>query len=404
MAKRKKKRGGGAFGGGAKAGSNGPVIRHDFGGPRQDPLAEVIQAEESLKVIQKALMSQGIKSIEELEKFFIERVADKPLDELAAEFLSEGPKTDLDRAEYLMDGLDEDASPAEIRRAAEQALEISPYCLAAWLALANQEEDPAKALEYLDEGIEKGRVRYDGLIESLEEDQGIWGWIEARDFMRLLHQRAVVLEVLGDFKDAMETYQEMLTLNPPDDQSIRGDLLRLMIVFRQIDEASALVNRFPNDADVAMAYGRALLSFVRAMDRTGFELPDLEGPGAPQSPRALMKRLGPEFDTAKKHLKHALKINPFVPWMMTHPQLMGVEVGDRIAFGGAAEAVMYAQKWAYVWYAGVLPFIAINASMGSDPQRLVKTDFIREELLEVLDQFDELNESPWWEGFESGES
>lgn len=394
MAKRRKKRGGGAFGGGMKPEPAGFRRSLDFDMPDQ-------RSDQSMKLIQKAIMAQGIQSPEELEKFLNARMVGKPLDELAAEFAGEGPKTDLDRAEELMDELDEDAAPARIRRVAEQALKLSPYCVSAWLALANQEEDPGKALEILEQGIEKGRVRFEGLIESLEEGQGLWGWIEARDFMRLLHARAVVFETLGEFDQASATYEEMLSLNPGDNQGVRGDFLRLLLVARRLGDARALLNRFPNDGDAAMAYGRAILSFVETMDRTDFETPDMEGPGAPQSPQALMKRLGPEFVAAKKHLKHAVKINPFVPWMMTHPQLMGVSVGGMVAFGGPAEAVVYAQKWAYVWYAGVLPFIAITASMGSNPRRLVKSDFIREELLEILDQLESLNDTPWWERFDS---
>jgi tetratricopeptide (TPR) repeat protein len=401
MAKRKKKSGGGGFGGGAKP---GPRRMHDFGGPPLDFTMSARSSDQSMKLIQKAILSQGIQTPEELGKFLNERMIGRPLDDLAAEFAGEGPKSELDRAEELMDGLAEDASSVQIRRTAGKALEISPYCLSAWLALGVDEDDPAKALEYFDQGIEKGRSRFDALIGSLEEGQGLWGWIEARDFMRLQHQRALVLEVLGDFEQAVEAYEEMHTLNPGDNQGVRGDLLRLLMVFRRIDDARALVNRFPDDADVAMVYGRAFLSFVETMDRTGFDLTDLKDAGAPIPPPAAVKRLGREFDDAKKQLRRAVKMNPFVPWIMTHPQLMEAEAADMVAYGGAAEALVYSQKWAVVWFAAALPFIAMTASMGSDPLRLAKTDFMREELLEILGQLESSHGIPWWEDFDSGES
>lgn len=140
------------------------------------------------------------------------------------------------------------------------------------------------------------------------------------------------------------------------------------------------------------------------MERTGFDMSDLEVPGLAESPPEAMMRLGPEFGSAKKLLKRAMKTNPFVPWIMTHSQLMEAEAGDMVAFGGAAEALVYSQKWAFLWYAAGLPFFALTTSMGSDPLRLAKSDFIREKLLEVFGQLESSNGIPWWEDFEAGES
>lgn len=395
MAKRKKKSGGGGFGGGAQ-----PRRMHDFGGPPLDSGMPARSSDLSMKLIQKAIMSQGIQTPGELEKFLNERLVGKPLDELAAEFADEGPKTDLDRAEDLMDGLAEDASPAEVRRTAEKALEITPYCISAWLALGVHEEDHAKALEYFDQGIEKGRVRFDGLFEALEEGQGIWGWIEARDFMRLLHQRALVLEALGQYEQAVEAYEEMLTLNSGDNQGVRGDLLRLLMVFRQLEDVRKLLNRFPDDGDVAMAYGRALLRIVETVDRTGYQMPEKGSPDKPSTPSALAKSLGPEFNDAIKGLKRAVKMNPFVPLMMREPQVMGIEIDDMVIYGGPFEAVSYTQKWAAIWYAAGLPMVMMLAHYPTSPDRLVKSRGIAEELAEVLAQTDDLDEIPWWEKFE----
>jgi len=397
MAKRKKKLGGGGFGGGAKPGPGG---MHDFGGP---PLGFGMPArnpDQSMKLIQKAIMSQGIQTPEELEKFLNERMVGKPLDELAAEFADEGPKTELDRAEYLMDGLAEDASPDEIRRTAEQALELTPYCIAAWLALATQEEDPAKALEFCDQGIEKGRVRFDGLIESLEEGQGIWGWIEARDFMRLLLERALRLEGTGDPEEALEVYQEMLTLNPGDNQGVRGDMLRLLMVFRRLEDARDLLNRFPTDPTTDMAYGRALLGIVETVDRTGYQMPAKGASGTSNVPAALAKSLGPEFHGAIQLLKRAVKGNPFVPLMMREPQIMGVEIPDMVIYGGPFEAAVYTRKWAVIWYASGLPMVMMLAHYPTNPERLLKSGEYSEELAEVLDQTEHLVDIAWWEKFD----
>lgn len=357
-----------------------------------------------MKLIQKAIMSQGIQTPEDLEKFLNERLVGKPLDELAEEFGSEEPKTDLDRADSLMDRLAEDASAEEIRGTAEIALKLSPYCIAAWLALEMLEEDPAKALDLCAEGIEKGRVRFDGLIESLEEGQGIWGWIEARDFMRLLHARAYRLEETGDIENAIEAYNEMLALNPGDNQGVRKDLLRMLMIFRQIDDARELLDRFPNDSTIDMAYGRAIVSIVETVNRTGYEIPPEDSIDRTNSPSAMAKKLGPDFDGAMQTLKHAVKINPFVPWMMREPQIMGVEIEDLVTFGGPFEAVHYAQRWAAIWYASGLPMVLMLAHYPSNPNRLVKSKMYAEELADVVDQAESLDDISWWEKFDHPET
>ena len=281
----------------------------------------------------------------------------------------------------------------------EKALEIAPYCISAWLALGVHEEDHAKALEYFDQGIEKGRVRFDGLIESLEEGLGMWGWVEARDFMRLLHQRALVLEALGQHEQAAEVYEEMLTLNPGDNQGVRGDLLRLLMVFRRLEDVRKLLNRFPDDGDVAMAYGRALLRIVETVDRTGYQMP-VKSPDKPSNPSALAKSLGPEFNDALKELKRAVKMNPFVPLMMREPQVMGIEADDMVIYGGPFEAVIYTQKWAAIWYVAGLPMVMMLAHYPTSPDRLIKTRSIAEELAEVIAETNDLDEIPWWEKFD----
>jgi len=395
MAKHKKKPGGGGFGGGAKPQPTGSDVPIDLAASRRE-------AERSLGLMQKALASKDFSSTEEMERYLNENFMGKPMDEWGSLLDEDAPQDDLSRAQRLLDDLADDATPAEICRAARAALALSQDCCEAWLLLGKQERKAAHALGFFDQGIGHGRIRHAGLIEGVDGEHGLWGWIEARDFMRLLHQRAVVLDDLGNFDQAVPAYQEILSLNAHDNQGVRGDLLRLLMGFRRLGECRQLLDRFPGDTMPEMTYGQALLSFIETMDQSGFEMPDMEAVGAPRTPPAVMKRLGSEFDRAKKHLKQAVKLNPFVPWVMTHPQLMGVEVAEMLSFGGPYEAVEYAQKWAAVWCAAVLPFFALTAAMGSNPLRHAKSKLMMAELVDVLEQLEALDEVPWWEQFEAG--
>lgn len=352
------------------------------------------EGEGMLKSIQRAISGMNFQSKEELEQFLKEHFTGKPLDDMID---NHEPRTDLERAERILEDLPEDATAAEVVRAAETALKLSEDCLEAWLQLGLHERDPDGALAYFDKGIARGRVRFAPLIAANDGIHGLWGWVEARDFMRLLQQRALVLEATGGFAKAIEVYQEMLSLNPGDNQGVRGAMLRMFVVCDQIEDARKLLARFPADGLIDMRYGRALLAFVEAMDRTDFRYPDGEAGDLQRTPTNMMRSLGPAFDPARKLLNEAVGSNPFVPWLMTHPQLMDVEVGTGlVSSGGPLEGLKYAQDWAPVWCTLGLPFVAITASMRGDPLRVARKRRMLGEFLDIIADLEAADGSPWW--------
>ncbi len=356
----------------------------------------------AMKGIQKLLASKNFQSTEELKKYLNDQLVGKSLSDLSALMdHNNEPKTDLERAESLIDSLKGNESPSEIIRTAKQALKISQECLGAWLELGIHENDHDKALELFEQGIQHGRVRFADLIATLDGQNGLWGWVEARDFMRLLQQRAIVLELLGKVEDAIVAYQEMMVLNPNDNQGIRGDLLRDLMICRRIDDSRALLNRYPDDFLVDFVYGRVLIGFLEIMDKVDAWAPDADDLSAPITPITVMKRLGPEFDAAKKELRIALRNNPFVPWVITDEGLMAVKTPDQVVHGGPYEAVIYSQKWAYVWFVAVLPYIALTASIKTDLVNYAKSSMLKSELMDVLNQLESAEVDPWWDGFKS---
>jgi tetratricopeptide (TPR) repeat protein len=275
--------------------------------------------------------------------------------------------------------------------------------MGAWFEYGVYAEDTATALDRFEKGIEKGRERFEEQIKESGEGHGLWGYIEARDFMRLLEEKAKALVVLMRMEEAAEVYQEMLALNPIDNQGIRSELLRIFLIHRRLDDARALLDRFSNDALVDMAYGRALLEIADTVDKSGFEVPEAGSPGAPASPAAFRKSLGREFDAAIKCLDHAVKVNPFVPLFVTHGSVLDVEVDELACFGGPYEAVIYAQQWCMLWYASGLPFLLLAGVPLGNPKKLTKSPHITGELLDVNDQLEELEALggvPWWERFD----
>lgn len=391
MAKRKKRAGGGAFGGGRTNPPAGPV-------PMAGPAGGSRDIERMMKAVRKIAASQEFESPEDFQNFLNAHVVGRPPEELAAMLEDGGPRTPLEQADRLMDEIPEDALPEEYVRTAKQALTLSEDCIAAWLELGIQEEDAAKAMERFEQGIARGRVRFKEQIEAATAERGLWGWIEARDFMRLLHEVARLQEVFGAAEAAIAIYQEMLALNPNDNQGIRGDLLRLLLVFRRLEDGRKLLDAFPNDAMTDMAHGRAFVSIVEAMDRSGFDLPDTPG-----SSSELLKRLGPEFDQARMELKRAVKLNPFVALFIVHPGLMEVEIDEMAVFGGPYEAAEHARKWCALWYVSGLPFLLLNSLAPNNPKKLLKSPVIAEELADVIEQLESFQGAPWWDRLDDSE-
>ena len=103
---------------------------------------------------------------------------------------------------------------------ARHALEISRDCADAWVLLADAEDDPQKALEYAREAAAAGeRVLGKEYIEN--EAGNFWLLIETRPYMRALFSLAENHRAAGDMDEEFRVYQEMLRLNPADNQGVR---------------------------------------------------------------------------------------------------------------------------------------------------------------------------------------
>jgi hypothetical protein len=152
-----------------------------------------------LRMIQQLAAGQDFKSEEDFRRFMEENVVGKSPEELAAMLGDAGPRTPDDEADRLLSKLPHDPPPHEAIAAARQALEISEGCVTAWLILALHAESARKALEICDQGIARGRERFAERIADVRPGHGLWGWIEARDFMRLFCEKAHSEENLGDY-------------------------------------------------------------------------------------------------------------------------------------------------------------------------------------------------------------
>jgi len=173
---------------------------------------------------------------------------------------------------------------------ARQALEVWPDCADAYSFLAGRAPNLESAARLYETGMAAGeRAMGAGAFEQAGH---FWGILETRPYMRARAGLAKVLVEQERLAEAVEHYQEMLRLNPNDNQGLRHTLVNLLIELDRDEETRKLVESYPEDG--------TLLEFPRAL--------------------LLFRRDGDSLE-ARRALNQAVRSNRFVPGML---------LGDRV--------------------------------------------------------------------------
>ena len=143
---------------------------------------------------------------------------------------------------------------------ARRAVAADPDAVDAYVLLGDRAATPQVAVDFYRQGIAAGE-RVLGPDFFAENAGHFWGIVQTRPYMRALGGLANAHRAVGNFGEAIRTWQRMLELNPGDNQGVR-DLLApaLMVVGRDAD-LSALFAQYPDDGGVVHEYGVALLKF-----------------------------------------------------------------------------------------------------------------------------------------------
>lgn len=217
--------------------------------------------------------------------------------------------------EYM--GNDEEHAAALCR----QAMDLYPDCVDALHMLTNIESQWQRDFVIgLKKAIKAGRRELGE--EFFRENKGsFWGLIETRPFMRAM---GALAEALADNKyhldEAISVDEEMLELNPNDNQGIRYGLLGCYLARKLYYKAQMLLDQYPDEASAFFLWGRVLLDYAT------------EGK-----------------DKAKKTLRGARKENPHVEQYF-FPRKR--KPGERLGYyspGEESEAITCAQLLHVAW-------------------------------------------------------
>ncbi|MCG3181556.1 MAG: hypothetical protein BIFFINMI_03952 [Phycisphaerae bacterium] len=252
---------------------------------------------------------------EELNEAINREFVGRPADELKYP-----PRTPLEEAQDLCFRAFDSVGRRRIALA-RQALNVCPDCADAYVLLAEHAFEPEKAAELYAAGAQAGR-RALGVAFFQENVGDFWDIHQSRPFMRALAGLAQCQMDSENLADAAATYRELLRLNPNDNQGNRFILLPLLIATGQDDQATEIVDQYPEEFQATWPYCRALLAFRREGDT-------------------------PEAD---KLLKHAIRVNRHLPRFLTgkaEPDYWPESYG----FGSEEEAIICIAESGRAWQA-----------------------------------------------------
>lgn len=227
----------------------------------------------------------------------------------------------LARAQELMYDAWERSRRQDRIRLAEEALEVSPDCADAYNLLAEEKaKSVAEARAYFEKGVEAGER---ALGEAaFEEDVGhFWGLLETRPYMRARAGLAECHWILGKEEEAIQHYEDMLRLNPNDNQGIRHILLSHLLKRGEQEKVAQLLKQYEEDGSAEWLYGRALWLF----------------------------RQDGESQEADRALAEALDQNPHVPAYLLEKKRVPKRLPDYMGWGDESEAQAYAAGSLVLW-------------------------------------------------------
>jgi len=265
--------------------------------------------------IGRLLESQEFEDIDEVNAFLQQMMASgEPIPTAV-------PRTPLEEAQDLMYEAFEATSGKQRIKLAKKALTLSEDCADAYVLLA---EESARSLEEARDlyaaGVEAGKHAL-GEEKFAEAEGHFWGVVETRPYMRARAGLAGCLWQLDQHQAAIEHYEEMLRLNPGDNQGIRYLLLTAYLAEDIDTEAERLLGEYEDDASATWLYNWALLLYRQ--EKSGKK--------------------------ARTQLQEALQYNPHVPTYLLGRKRLPKQLPPYVGLGDENEAVYYVAEAGHLW-------------------------------------------------------
>jgi tetratricopeptide (TPR) repeat protein len=243
---------------------------------------------------------------------------------------------------------------------AKEALAISPDCADAYVLLAEHAHSRKEALALYEQGMAAGERALGA--EAFQQDVGhFWGILETRPYLRARLGLAHALWTAGRRDEAVQHLQDMLRLNPNDNQGVRYTLAGFLLFLDRDDDLARLFQQYPEETSTAWAYTQALLAFRHQGDT-----PD-----------------------AQRLLKEARKTNKHVPAYLLGEKFPPTEQPGHYSPGDESEALNYIGSFLAAWKStpGAIAWLRANVKKPKEsPQARGPLGFIKKWLNKNLPQ------------------
>lgn len=271
------------------------------------------QHEKMMTDLQRLLKSQNFQSLADMRKFM-----DSIIGQQIPSFPQESLNAQAQAQDLVFDAYE--LPPAKAKKNIEKALQLDSNCIEAYEFLGSREKTAEVAIVFYEKGIAIGRKLFGGTY--LEEHKGaFWGFHETRPFMRCLQQYADCLSTMGKMKECVTILEEMIELNPNDNQGVRDQLLLYLIELNEGKKFELYAQMFKDDIGAFSLFTRALFAFKK------------EG----------------ETENTNKQLKKALKQNKFVATkLLSRKQI--TELAGHHGIGDENEADYYTHFAQPIWW------------------------------------------------------
>ncbi|MBM7654713.1 SEC-C metal-binding domain-containing protein [Neobacillus cucumis] len=227
-------------------------------------------------------------------------------------------RRDEERARQLIyDALQTDGKKRY--KLAEEALQLNPNCVDAYVILAEKTKSLEEAILLYEKGIQAGERELGK--EFFKENTGyFWGMLETRPFMRAKLHYAEAMSLLGKVDEAAKQFEELLELNPMDNQGVHYSLFVAYMDLGHFEKAHVLLVQYQEET-------------------------------AQQLFNYLLLELNEHGFTAKAEmlLKGAKKINKFVVPYLIGKKRLPAYPPEYYGFGDENEAIVYADMHLHLW-------------------------------------------------------
>ena len=271
-----------------------------------------MSTEKDLAKIMEEIKKQDFQNTDEINNF-LSNMMGQSLDDLPERTDKKGRSQDL-----VIDAYEQPISKG--KKLVKQALELDPDNADAYNYLASIEKDLEKAIRMYERAINAGEKSL-GKKFFKEEKGHFWGILETRPYMRAKAGLADCWCAKKEVDRAIEIYEEILELNPGDNQGIRYLLSTLLLDKDDLTKFELFIEKNEDEDSAVWNYNNALLNFIKS------------GQSA----------------VSKKKLLKAYNSNEFVIDYMLGNKKLPNELPQYIGRGDENEAISYVYETWSIW-------------------------------------------------------